>query len=161
MVTISKFRNEDLSVYFFVKDLLGDKVQRVVDGYPYTEIEEGALEIPSVSVEHTNTYDDGGELGASWYGRSWAIDVFADTDVKRDELAHLIFDALDRSIPIKDYSAGFRRDGTSLAGTDLRVIEYATVSSRSMRPTYAFASMSEKKFWRMVITFNTMTTRAE
>jgi len=159
-LTISKFRSEDFSVYFFIKDLIGSLVKRVVDGYPYTEIESETLEVPSVSVEHTQTMDDGGELGASWFRRTWAVDVFAVNDAQRDELGHLVFDALDKSIPIRDYSSGFRADGKGLAGQDLRLIEYAAVEDRMMRPTYAFTTLSEKKFWRMTVTFVTVSTRA-
>lgn len=160
MAVLGKFRQEDFSVYFFLKDLLGDKVKRVVDSYPYTEVENDKLEVPCVSVEHTGTMDHGGELGSSWFRRTWSIDVFAANDSQRDELSDIIFQALDRAIPIKDYSDGFRSDGKSLAGTDLRVIEWASVDSRNMRPSYAFPSLSEKKFWRMTITFITVTTQA-
>jgi|GEM_PF-3245449 len=160
MAVIGKFRQEDFSVYFFIKNLLGDKVKRVTDSYPYTEIEKDRLEVPSVSIEHANTVDHGGELGSSWFRRTWSIDIFAANDAQRDELSDIIFKELDKSIPIRDYSSGFREDGKSLAGTDLRIIEWAIVEDRSMRPSYAFPSLSEKKFWRMTITFSTITTQA-
>lgn len=159
MVVLGKFRQEDFSVYFFIKGIVGDKVQRVVDSYPYTEIENNALEVPCVSVEHSQTVDDGGELGSSWFRRTWSIDVFADNDAQRDELSDIIFRALDKSIPIRDYSDGFRTDGKSKAGLDLRVIEYANVEDRTMRPTYAFPMLSDRKFWRTTITFSTVTTQ--
>ena len=160
MTVIGKFRQEDLSVYFFIKDLLGSKVRRVVDSYPYTNIEDNTLEVPCVSVEHSVTFDNGGELGSSWFRRTWSIDVFASTDTQRDELSDIIFQALDNSIPIRDYSSGFKEDGKGLAGVDLRIIEWAGVEDRSMRPTYAFPSLSNKKFWRTTITFSTVTTQA-
>jgi len=160
MAVVGKFRNEDFSVFFFVKDLLGSKVLRVVDSYPYTEIEDNTLEVPCASVEHSQTVDDGGELGSSWFRRTWAIDVFGVNDSQRDELSDLIFQALDNAITMKDYSGGFRADGKSIAGTDLRVIEYANVEDRTMRPTYAFTSLADKKFWRTTITFTTVTTKA-
>lgn len=159
MVAISKFRQEDLSVYFFLKGLVGDKVERIVDSYPYTEIEEDKLEIPCVSVEHSLTIDEGGELGSSWFRRTWVVDVFANNDTQRDELSDIIFQALDNPIPIKDYSSGFRSDGKSLAGLDLNIIEWANVDDRNMRPTYAFPSLSSKKFWRTTISFSTVTTQ--
>lgn len=159
MVVFGKFRQEDLSVYFFIKGLIGSKVKRVVDSYPYTEIENDTLEVPCVSIEHSQTVDDGGELGSSWFRRTWAVDVFAITDTQRDELGDIIFQALDGSIPIRDYSQGFKNDGKALSGADLRIIEYALVEDRTMRPTYAFASQSEKKFWRMTVTFTTQTTQ--
>jgi hypothetical protein len=157
---VGKFRQEDLSIYFFIKDLFGSKVKRVVDSYPYTEIENNELKVPCVSVEHSLTVDEGGELGSSWFRRTWAVDIFADNDTQRDELSDMLFKALDNAVPIRDYSNGFRPDGKSLAGADLRVIEWANVERRVMRPTYAFPALSEKKFWRTTITFNTVTTQA-
>lgn len=159
MTVIGKFRQEDFSVYFFIKDLVGSKA-KIVDSYPYTEIENNTLEIPCVSVEHSLTIDEGGELGSSWFRRTWSIDIFAGNDAQRDELSDLIFQALDNSIPIKDYSGGFRSDGKSLAGGDLKIIEWANTENRSMRPTYAFPMLSDKKFWRTTITFSTVTTQA-
>lgn len=155
----SKFRQEDFSIFFFIKDLLGNKVQRVVDSYPYTEIENNTLDIPCASVEHVQTVDRGGELGSSWFRRTWAIDIFADNDVKRDELSDTVFQALDNAVPIRDYSGGFRQDGKSLAGTDLTIIEWTMPENRRLRPVYAFSSLSDKKFWRTTITFDTVTTQ--
>ncbi len=162
-----KFHNEDLSVYFFIKTLdingteLGD-IARIVDGYPYNEIEEGTLTLPTVSIEAGVTSDDNaGELGASWFRRVWSIDIFAQTDVQRDDLADRIFQALDGSFPIKDYSSGFRADtGLSIAGTPLRIIEYANAESRTMRPTYGFNLYQKIKYWRSTVTFETVSTQA-
>uniref|UniRef100_A0A6M3LKZ9 Uncharacterized protein n=1 Tax=viral metagenome TaxID=1070528 RepID=A0A6M3LKZ9_9ZZZZ len=166
MVT-GKFHNEDLSVYFFIKFLdingtpLGD-IAQIVDGYPYNEIEEGTLVIPTVSIEASMTSDEGaGEMGASWFRRTWAIDIFAQTDVQRDDLADRIFQALDVAIPIKDYSEGYRKEtGKSRAGTDLRIIEYMNPEDRSIRPTYAFNLYAKIKYWRATVTFETVSTQA-
>ena len=161
MTVVGKFRQEDFSVYFFMKGLVGSLVKKVVDSYPYTEIETNALEVPCVSVEHSLTVDSGGELGSSWFRRTWTIDIFADNDAKRDELSDMIFQALDNSIPIRDYSSGFREDGQSLSGADLRIIEWAIVENRTMRPVYSFVTLQSDKFWRVTITFNTVTTQVE
>lgn len=166
MVT-GKFHNEDLSVYFFIKFLdingtpLGD-IARIVDGYPYNEIEEGTLTLPTISIEASMTSDEGvGEMGASWFRRTWAIDIFAQTDVQRDDLADRIFQALDVAVPIKDYSDGFRKEtGKSPAGVDLRIIEYMNVDNRTIRPTYAFNLYAKIKYWRATVTFETVSTQA-
>ena len=166
MVT-GKFHNEDLSIYFFIKFLdidgtpLGD-IANIVDGYPYNEIEEGKLVIPTVSIEASMTSDEGaGEMGASWFRRTWAIDIFAQTDVQRDDLADRIFQALDVAVPIKDYSEGYRKDtGKSRAGVDLRIIEYMNVDDRTIRPTYAFNLYAKIKYWRATVTFETVSTQA-
>src|SRR3989304_1312741 len=79
MTATGKFRNEDLSVYFFIKGIdigggktLGD-IATIVDGYPYNEIEQSTLVLPTISVEvRLTTDEEAGELGASWFRRSWA-----------------------------------------------------------------------------------------
>ena len=166
MVT-GKFHNEDLSIFFFLKFLdvngtpLGD-IAQIVDGYPYNEIEDNTLTLPTISIEASMTSDEGaGELGASWFRRTWAIDVFAQTDVQRDDLADRIFQALDVAVPIKDYSAGYRFEtGLSKAGTALRIIEYMNPESRTIRPTYAFNLYAKIKYWRATVTFETVSTQA-
>jgi len=163
-----RLRNIDLSIYFFIKDLsignnrvLGN-VATIKDGYPYNEIEQDTLVIPSVAVEHSNTSDtDAGELGASWYRRAWELNIFASSDTQRDDFGELIFDALDNSIPIKDFSGGYKLEtGKKLNGADLRIIEYAMVENRILRPTYAFTSNQKIKYWRASINFDTLTTKA-
>ena len=165
-----KFRNEDLSVWFFLKDIvldsgagvtIGDFVN-LVDGYPYNELEDGNLVLPTVAIEAGTTSDEGiGELGASWFRRSWSIDIFAQTDVQRDDMADKIFQALDNAIPIKDYSSGYRKDtGLSAAGTPLRIIEYMNPESRTMRPTYAFNMYAKINYWRTSVSFETISTQA-
>lgn len=166
MVT-GKFHSEDLSVYFFLKFLdidgtpLGN-IARIVDGYPYNEIEEDTLTLPTVSVEASMTSDEGvGELGASWFRRTWAIDIFGQNDVQRDDLADRVFRALDVAIPIKDYSSGYNIDtGKSKAGVDLRIIEYMSPENRTIRPTYAFNLYAKIKYWRATVTFDTVSTQA-
>ena len=169
MTVIGKFRNEDLSVYFFTKGIalgdgriIGDVVANIVDGYPYNEIEAGTLVIPCLAIEARMTSDENaGELGASWFRRSWEITVFGNTDTQRDELADRIFQALDNAVPIRDYSLGYRKDtGKSLAGTDLRIIEYMTVDNRTIRPTYAFNLYAKIKYWRTTVGFDTVSTQA-
>jgi hypothetical protein len=160
MAVIGKFRQEDFSVYYFVKEVLGSRVVKVIDSYPYNDVSNHTLTVPCASVEHTQTLDRGGELGSSWFTRTWVIDVFGKNDAQRDELADVLYEALDHDIPIRDYSGGFRDDGKSIAGADLRIIEYASVRNRSMRPAYAFSSLSEDKFWRTTITFDTVTTHS-
>jgi len=169
MTATGKFRNEDLSVYFFIKDIsigggrtIGDAVANIVDGYPYNAIESSTLVIPCISVEARLTTDEqAGELGASWFRRSWAIDIFANNDTQRDEFADRIFQALDFAIPIKDFSQGYRKDtGKSLLGADLRVIENMSPSNRSIRPTYAFNMYAKIKYWRTTVGFDTVSTQA-
>jgi hypothetical protein len=162
-----KFHNEDLSVYFFVKTLdingtpLGN-IATIVDGYPYNEIEDGTLTLPTVSIEAGMTSDENaGELGASWFRRNWSIDIFAQTDVQRDDLADKLFQALNNAIPVKDYSGGYRKDtGLSPAGVALRIIEYINAENRMMRPTYGFNMYQKIRYWRSTVSFETVSTQA-
>jgi len=158
-----KTRNEDLSIYFFVKDLLSGKVSNIVDSYPYSDIIADKLALPTVSVEHRQTEDmtGVGELGSSWYRRSWIIDVFAETDTRRDDIAEIIYNGLDLSFPIRDYSVGYRKDtGKSLLGTDLRIIEWVQAEDRAMRPIYTFNDFNKLKYWRTTINFATVSTQS-
>lgn len=165
MVT-GKFHNEDLSIYFLLKfiDIDGTplgEIAKIVDGYPYNEIEEGTLTIPTVAIEASMTSDEGGEMGASWFRRTWDIDIFANTDVQRDDLADRIFQALDVAISVKDYSGGYNiTTGKSKAGVDLTVIEHMNPESRTMRPTYAFNLYAKIKYWRATVSFETVSTQA-
>lgn len=158
---MGKLRNEDLSVYFFVKDTLGSNVLRVVDGYPYNEVEDGTLVVPSAAVEHKLTSEEPGELGATWFRRDWSVDIFARNDTQRDELGDVLFRALNLSIPIRDYGPpGFNADtGKSLIGTDLRIIEYVRPDDRILKPTYTFDLYSKLKYWRVNIQFATVSTQ--
>ena len=161
MVTVGKFRNEDLSMYFFLKDMLDGKITKIVDGYPYNEIESGSLTVPCASIEHRQTSDEGvGELGASWFRRDWIIDVFATSDTQRDEVADIIFQALDSAISIKDFSGGYNKDtGKKISGADLDVLEYVNPEDRMMRPTYGFNLYARIKYWKITITFETVSTQ--
>ena len=167
MSTVGKFRNEDLSVFFFVKMLtingkpLYQVVNKVVDGYPFTDIESSTLQVPCVAIEHVYTADGAGEMGSSWFRRSWEVTIFAETDTQRDDLSDRIFQALDGVIPVRDYSGGFNRDtGKSLIGTDLRIIENILPEDRMMRPTYSFSLFQKITYWRTTITFDTVSTQA-
>lgn len=166
MVT-GKFVNEDLSIHFFIKDIVLDGSKtigdfaRLVDGYPFMEIEESTLVLPTVSVEATLTSEEGGELGASWYRRSWSVDVFAQSDLQRDDMADKIFQALGLAIPIKDFSGGYREEtGLSVAGAPLRILEYMNAENRTIRPTYAFNLHAKIKYWRTTVSFETVSTQA-
>ncbi len=158
---MARVRNEDISIYFFVKDTLGSKVKKIVDSYPYTEIENDTLEVPSASVELRQTSDEGGELGCRWTRRSWTVDVFGANDTQRDDLADEIYIALNNSISIKDYSSGFNKTtGKSLLGADLRVIEKVNPQDILIRPTYSFDLHAKIKYWRCSISFSTISTGA-
>jgi hypothetical protein len=158
-ITVNKLRNEDLSILYFIKDLLSSIVSNVLDGYPYNSLQDEKLILPAVAIEHDRTAEEAGELGSNWTEREWSVYIFAATDAKRDEIMGAIFDGLSAAIPIKDFSGGYNSDtGKSKAGLDLRVIEYVTPDNRVLRPLYDFSSYMQNKFFRGKITFRTVST---
>lgn len=98
-------RKQDLSVYYFIKDLLtGNPQIKVVDEFPVDK-----LTLPTVSVEAKTIDAFDFELGNRnrLKLRVWYIDVFAQNKSQRDELAYIILDALESCIPVYDYDEGF------------------------------------------------------
>lgn len=165
---MASLRNTDLSVYFFIKNIdlgggrtLGD-FATILDSYPFNELENDSLVVPSISIEHRTTSDvDAGELGASWFRRGWEINVFASSDTQRDEIGDLIFQQLDRALPLKDFSGGYKLEtGTKISGAPLDILEYMQVEVRVMRPAYSFNLHQKIKYWRITITFDTISTQA-
>jgi hypothetical protein len=160
-MTSGKFRNEDLSIYFYIKGILNGKVSRILDSYPYNDIENESLIIPCVSIELNYVSDGSGELGASWFKKNWSIDVFGLTDTQRDDISELVYNGLDLAIPIRDYSNGYNKDtGKSPLGADLRIIEYVSPQDRIMKQAYNFNTYQKKKYWRSSISFITYSTGA-
>jgi hypothetical protein len=160
-MTVGRLRNEDLSMFFFIKELLSGKVTTIVDGFPYTEIDNQVLVVPSVSVEHMMSSETRGELGSPWVKRSWELNVFAQNDTQRDEIAETLFKGLNLSVPIRDYSGGFRKEtGKALAGTDLPILEWVQPEERSLRPAPQFMTKQQAKYWRLTISFSTVSTDA-
>jgi len=155
MSVVDKLRNEDYSVLKYIESTVSTLSTsiRVVDSFPYNELQKETLQVPVVAVEHTQTAEEAIELGSSGYRRNWTIDILAGSDVERDAIGHSIFQALDNSIPIKDFSGG-------VSGSNQPIIEYAIVEDRTMEPLHTFDEYSRLKFWRMVVRFSTVTTQA-
>lgn len=98
-------RKEDLSVYYYVKDLFVATPQvSVVDEFPVQ-----GLTLPTVSVEAKTIdaypFELGNENRVQY--RVWYLDVFAQNKSQRDELGYLLLDALEQCIPVYDYDEGF------------------------------------------------------
>lgn len=98
-------RKEDLSVYYFIKDLFSDvPFVTIIDAFPTDN-----LVIPSISVETQRISTFQFELGNRnrVEVRSWYIDVFAQNKSQRDEFGYRIMNALEECIPVYDYDEGF------------------------------------------------------
>lgn len=95
-------RKEDLSVYYWLKDLF--PTFTIVDGFPVEN-----LKIPTISVEVDTIDSEPFELGNRHRQkfRVWYIDVFAATKSQRDEVAYKILEELENPIQVYDYDEGF------------------------------------------------------
>jgi len=149
-----KLRNEDFSMYYFIKNTLTDVPNITIkDAYPYNEVEQGTLTLPTVSIEHTQTIEEGLQLGDDWVRRMWTIEVFAKTDTQRDEISELIYDSLNVSVPIYDYVTNKLTDTYPPSfSVDYRI----QPEDRLIRPIYSFNEYNLYKFWRASITFETI-----
>jgi hypothetical protein len=98
-------RKENLSVYYYIKDLFSDVPSvNIVDAFPTS-----TLELPTLSVRASNIEIIPWELGneEGLFARAWFIDVFAQNLTQRDEMTYRILHALERNIPVYDYDEGF------------------------------------------------------
>ena len=98
-------RKQDLSVYYYLVDLLSDATFiKVVDGFP-----EETLEVPTISVEASTIDSYQFEMGNKerLKNRMWYIDLFAVNKSQRDELAYRVMNSLEDCIPVYDYDEGF------------------------------------------------------
>lgn len=145
-------RKVDLSVYYFLDDLLPDLVT-VYDGYPVGEDgrPSGDLIVPSVaSVRQPivlRPFELAG-LSLAWY--YYIIDVYASTKAQRDDIAYLIQTNLDSDyVPIYDYDEGFpplvspSRLGTLVLTGDI-----------TSEVVYVFSELTPKKYWRALVDFS-------
>ena len=98
-------RKQDLSVYYYIKDLFSGTPQiNIVDEFP-----EELLTLPTVSVEAKTVEPYNIQLGSKTRVklRVWYIDVFAQTKSQRDDIGYTILNALEECIPVYDYDSGF------------------------------------------------------
>lgn len=144
-------RNQDLSVYYFVKGILADTpFIKVVDGFPVEN-----LEIPSVSIEADTIEVRPWELG-NRHGilfRTWFIDVFAINKSQRDEIAYKILNALQTTIPVYDYNEGFPPEVTP---SQIGCMEIEDIRMDIIKINPAFVS---KLYYRSTVSFQAHYTR--
>lgn len=104
-------RLQDISLYYFIKELLGNQVN-VVDGFPKEELKLENL--PTVAVENRRARFDFFELGSkdSIVTRGFIIYIYAATKTQRDDLAYRIAKALRNPVGVYNYDEGFPPDVT-------------------------------------------------
>lgn len=144
-MTIAQPRLEDLSVYYWLQDLMPDFVT-VEDGFP-----QGEFEPPTVSVEQGETEGIPYQLGGLERDqRLWRIDVFGKNKSQRDDFAYKIYQEAEYNIPVYDYNEGFPPDTTP---TQIGVLK---CYDRKSRPIYTFKELVRELYWRRSITFWTL-----
>ena len=137
-------RKEDLSVYYFLKEVFPETFITVVDGFP-----EGDLVLPTVAVEAGKIDVVEFELGNrdGLRIRKWYIDIYAKNKSQRDEFGYRLLDELKDGIPVYNYDEGFPPSVTpTRVGT-------LTVSSKSYIPVKISADVVEKLYYRATISF--------
>lgn len=139
-------RIEDLSVYYWTKNLFSDVTWvTIVDGFPTVD-----LIIPSIAIEALDLDDTPGELGnpIGITSRRFSIDVFTVNKSQRDEFGYRIVNALKSSkkIRVYNYDEGFPPDvsPSELACLTVRDIHYENIRilPELVSPLYYRASVT-------------------
>ncbi len=144
-------RKVDLSVYYYLEDLLPSSVT-VVDGFPMDErgVPTGDLDIPTVATNRLpitiRPYQLGG-AGLAWY--HYIIDVYANSKTQSDYLSYLVQAELDNSnVAVNDYDEGFPP-----AVTPSRIGTLVVAGDIVNSVVYVFPEVTQKLYWRTVVDF--------
>lgn len=138
-------RKEQLSIYYWLRDLLPEFVN-VVDEFPTEE-----LILPTVAITINKTRATPFELGGNDLDkRSWAIDVFAQNSGQRDDYLGRIHRSLEsNTICVYNYDEGFPPSSSPSQVGSLYVEE------RESNPLRVYRELVKKKYWWGVETFRT------
>lgn len=142
-------RIQDLSIYFWLRDMFPDFVN-VVDAFPANNVSpDTPLVLPVVSIDSVKITSIPFELGnIEINGRMWVIDVFGKNKSQRDDFTYKILNALKLNIPVYDYNQGFPPAVLPCVGNLL-------VETIQARPVYVFQELVKDLYWRSSITFST------
>jgi len=127
-MTILIYRNEDLSMFYFIKNMFQDLASfiEIVDSFP-----ERVLTIPTISIDAGKIKEELFEMGDKDKVRirTWYIDVFAKNKSQRDDFGYKILDKTKNGINIYDYNEGFPPDiiPTKIGHMDILSISYEPV----------------------------------
>ena len=138
-------RCQDLSIYYWLKDLFQDSsFITVVDGFPQEN-----LVVPSVAVEADTLETRAFELG-NRYGiepRVWFIDVFGKNKAQRDDMGYKIKNALVNNIPVYDYNEG---QPPTVNPTQVGVL---IIEEPRMKIVRVVPTLANGLYWRATIDF--------
>lgn len=138
-------RKEDLSIYYFLKELFSSNdFITVLDAFP-----EEKFVFPSISVEAIKATAVNFELGSKvkQHYRNYVIDIFALTKTQRDEIGYKIYNALDDTILVYDYDEGFP---PSVSPTQISGLE---VTDKELENIRINPELTEQMYYRAMISF--------
>jgi len=151
MTEMQLSRKVDLSVYYYLEDLLPSSVT-VEDGFPVDDrgVPSGDLSLPTVATDRLpitiRPFELGG-AGLSWF--HYAIDIYGVNKTQKDGLAYLIQVELDNTnIPVNDYAEGFPPAVTpTRIGT---LVQFGDITNSEV---HIFPEVTQKLYWRAVVDF--------
>lgn len=140
-------RNEELSAYYFVKDLFSEYPDiLVVDEYPDQD-----LQLPTIAVESDEIDLQNYEIGnrSTLRIRRWYIYIFSKTKTQRDDIAYTIINSFQDGINVYNYDEGFPPDVAP------SVIEHLAWNSIGYTPVKVMADLPENLYFRGTISLVT------
>jgi hypothetical protein len=148
MANLNIYRLEDLSVFYFIKNIFSDLAEfiEVVDSFP-----EQILRIPTISIDAGKLKEELYELGDRdrIRIRTWYIDIFAKNKSQRDDFGYTILGASKDGINVYDYNEGFPPENSPAR------VNHMDILSRSYEPIPVMLDEGEKLYYRGQIIFVT------
>lgn len=142
---MEQVRKEQLSIYYWLRDLFTPTFINVVDEFPSED-----LILPTVAIISEEETSRPLQLGGSDLDkRYWSIYVFAKNSGQRDDYLSLIKRSLESGICVYDYDMGFPPD---VSPTELGSLY---VESRRSKAIRVYEDLVKKKYWSGVVTFLT------
>ena len=134
------YRLEDLSMFFFIKNMFQDvSFIDIEDSFP-----EKILTVPTISIDAGMLKEENFEIGNrdKVRIRTWYIDIFAKNRSQRDDFGYRILDQSKNGINVYDYNEGFPPNVTQSK------IEHMDVLSISYEPIPVMLDKTEPDYFR-------------
>lgn len=129
MALMGKLRLADQNLNIKVRELLSDfgfGVDRfdVLDSYPSDREKLRVLKMPTVVVSTNTLFGSDVELGSTqWPTVTFNLDVYAQTDGQRDDLAYHLWGGINEKVfTFYDFNAGFPNLSTAISYSGLNSI---------------------------------------
>ena len=137
-------RKENLSVYYFIKEIFPENFIKIVDRYP-----SDTLELPTLAVEPGRIDLIPIELGNRVQARhrKWFINIFAKNESQRDEFGYRMLNELKDGILVYNYDEGFPPDVTP------STIGHLSILAVTFNPIKISPELVEKMYYRATLSF--------